>query len=97
MQYLKSISIQRIVAIFMFSVCVPSQAEDVVNIDMFVGEVRSLGSQPVSRIAVGAGKVLRANVVSGGELLVIAEGKGSSYLKLWYEDGTHADYNRSRQ
>lgn len=93
MQYLKTPPIRHVVAILMFSVCLPLQAAEVVNIDMFVGEVRSLGNQPVSRIAVGAGKVLRADVVSGGELLVIAEGKGSSYLKLWYEDGTHADYN----
>ncbi len=68
-------------------------AKEVINIDMFVGEVRSLGAKSVNRVAVGAGSVLRAEVVSGGELLVIAEGKGSSFLNLWYKDGTKASYN----
>jgi len=71
----------------------PAYAQDVTNIDMFVGEVRSLGKKSVNRVAVGAGAVLRAEVVSGGELLVIAEGKGSSFLNLWYKDGSKASYN----
>ncbi len=68
-------------------------AAEITNIDMFVGEVRSLGKKSVGRVAVGAGSVLRAEVVSGGELLVIAEGKGSSFLNLWYSDGSKATYN----
>lgn len=69
------------------------EEEIVSNIDMFVGEVRSLGQADVKRVAVGAGSVIRAEVVSGGELLVIAEGKGSSYLNLWYKNGTKVSYN----
>lgn len=65
----------------------------VVNLDMFVGEVKSLGDKEIKRIAVGAGKVLSAKVVKGGELLLIAEDKGSSSLKLWYKDGAKANYN----
>jgi pilus assembly protein CpaC len=72
---------------------VMASAKGATKIDMFVGEVKSLGSKPVNRVAVGAGKVIRAEVVSGGELLLIAEGKGSSYLKLWYKDGSRANYN----
>lgn len=68
-------------------------AEKVIKMDMFVGQVKSLGSKEVKRVAIGAGKVIRAEVVSGDELLVIAEGQGSSYLKLWYKDGSSADYN----
>ncbi len=93
MQHIKPTYINRILVILMIGLCLPAQAAETINIDMFVGEVRSLGTKPINRIAVGAGKILRADVVSGGELLVIAEGKGSSYLKLWYEDDTRADYN----
>ncbi len=70
-----------------------NSSSQVIDVDMFVGEVRSLGNKPVNRVAVGAGSVLRAEVVSGGELLVIAEGAGSSYLNLWYKDGSKTTYN----
>ncbi|MFK7732282.1 MAG: type II and III secretion system protein family protein [Pseudomonadales bacterium] len=92
------LSVKKIhIAIALFLVCSllnsPVRAQEVINIDMFVGEVRSLGKKSVNRVAVGAGSVLRAEVVSGGELLAIAEGKGSSFLNLWYKDGSKATYN----
>lgn len=68
-------------------------AESNTNIDMFVGEVKTLNSKSVSRVAVGAGSVIRAEVITGGELLVIAEAKGSSSLRLWYSDGNQAQFN----
>ncbi len=87
------IKLKKYLIIAVLLVCNPLAAAEVSDIDMFVGEVRSLGKKAVARVAVGAGSVLRAEVVTGGELLVIAEGKGSSYLNLWYKDGTTSTFN----
>ncbi|HHJ12528.1 MAG TPA: hypothetical protein ENK00_05035, partial [Chromatiales bacterium] len=62
-------------------------------VDMFVGEVRVLGKVAVDRVAVGQGKVIRAEVLDNGELLVIGLAKGASSLHLWHKDGSQSDYN----
>ena len=63
------------------------------NIDMFVGEVRVLGEVLVNRVAVGNGKMIRAEVLATGELLVIAQAAGSSSLRLWHSDASQSDFN----
>ena len=77
-------------SVFLFSVYANSK---VINIDMFAGEVRVLGTYSVDRVAVGDGSVIRAEVLASGELLIIAQAKGSSYLKLWQKDGVQIDFN----
>lgn len=63
------------------------------NVDMFVGEVRVFGQVDVTRVAIGNGSVLRAEVLKTGELLVIAQAGGSTSLRLWNKDATQSDYN----
>lgn len=63
------------------------------NINMFVGEAKVIDKVSVDRVAVGSGKVIRADVLKSGELLVIGQGKGSSSLRLWNKDGSQVDYN----
>ncbi len=63
------------------------------NVDMFVGEVQVLDRVQVQRVAVGNGKIVRAEVLATGELLVIASTAGSSSIRLWHKDGTQTDYN----
>ena len=63
------------------------------KVDMFVGEVQVLGRVQVQRVAVGNGKILRAEVLASGELLVIASTEGSSSIRLWNKDGSQTDYN----
>jgi len=63
------------------------------NIDMFVGQVKVMGRVQVRRVAVGNGKILRAEVLDSGELLVIAQNAGSSSIRLWNKDGSQSDYN----
>lgn len=91
--YNRSFYCKPVLVILLLSIGAPALAVDVVNIDMFVGEVRSVSRKPVDRVAVGAGSVVRAKIVDSSELLLIAESKGSSYLKLWYKDGRRATYN----
>ena len=61
--------------------------------DLFVGEVRVFGRVDVSRVAIGNGAIVRAEVLDSGELLVIAQSPGSTSLRLWNKDGTQADFN----
>lgn len=62
-------------------------------VDMFAGEVRVLGEVDVTRVAIGNGAVVRAEVLATGELLVIAQSAGSTSLRLWNTDGTQDDFN----
>ncbi len=63
------------------------------NLDLFVGEVNVLGHVSVSRVAVGQGDVIRAEILKSGELMVIAQAPGSSSLRLWHLDGRQSDFN----
>ena len=64
-----------------------------VNVDMFAGEVNVMGRVDVTRVAVGNGDVVRAEVRKSGELLVIAQSAGSTSLRLWHTDKSQSDFN----
>ena len=63
------------------------------RLDMFVGEVRVLEKISVDRIAVGKGDLLRVRILPKSQLLLIAEGEGSTSLHLWHKDGKESDIN----
>ena len=63
------------------------------NLDMFSGQVKVLGKVNVSRVAIGNGDVIRAEVLKSGELLVIAQAAGSTSLRLWHSDESQSDFN----
>ncbi len=71
----------------------PLQHVSTEDLDMFAGEVDVLGEVSVERVAVGKGSVIRAEVLDGGQLMVIAQAPGSSSLRLWHRDGRQSDYN----
>lgn len=64
-----------------------------VNVDMFAGQVDVMGKVDVTRVAVGNGDIIRAEVLANGELLVIAQSAGSTSLRLWHTDNTQSDFN----
>ncbi len=66
---------------------------ETINVDMFAGEVRVLGEVDVTRVAIGNGDIVRAEVLKSGELLVIAQTSGSTSLRLWHTDKTQSDFN----
>jgi pilus assembly protein CpaC len=73
-----------------------SQAATIVktiNVDMFAGEVKVMGRVQVTRVAVGNGDIVRAEVLKSGELLVIGQSAGSTSLRLWHTDKTQSDFN----
>jgi len=63
------------------------------NVDLFAGEVQVLGEYDVTRVAIGNGAVVRAEVLATGELLVIAQSPGSTSLRLWHKGGDQSDFN----
>jgi pilus assembly protein CpaC len=63
------------------------------NIDLFVGEVKILGKVYVDRVAIGKAGVVKVEILSTDELLVIGENSGSTSLRLWNKDGSSSEYN----
>ena len=71
----------------------PTASVETRKVDLFVGEVDVLGVVDVTRVAVGDGAIVRAEVLDGGELLVIAQAPGSTSLRLWHRGGGQSDFN----
>lgn len=63
------------------------------NVDMFAGQVKVLGQVDVTRVAIGNGDIIRAEVLKSGELLVIAQSPGSTSLRLWHTNKKQSDFN----
>lgn len=57
--------------------------ESVEEIRLFVGEARTLPATGVTRVAVGNGKLITANVLDGKEVLLLGEQAGDTSLFLW--------------
>ncbi len=60
------------------------------EISMFIGETRVFKKPSVARLAVGNGQILSAAVTDDNEILLIANGEGTSVLHIWTKDGRSA-------
>jgi pilus assembly protein CpaC len=59
-------------------------ADDVVQeISLYVGEAKTLPLAGVTRVAVGNGKLITANVLDGREVLLLGEAAGDTSLFIW--------------
>lgn len=67
----------------------PTDEGQVTEIDMFVGESRVFPAPAVARIAVGNGSILTASALDGKEVILFANGVGTSSLFVWSEDGRY--------
>jgi pilus assembly protein CpaC len=56
------------------------------RIEMFVGDTRVLDVRS-RRVAVGNGEILSVSTLDPGQLLLLAEGAGTTSLALWLRDG----------
>ncbi|MBS0417473.1 MAG: pilus assembly protein N-terminal domain-containing protein [Proteobacteria bacterium] len=61
-------------------------------LSLYHGEVQVLDLANVSRIAVGNGGVLQANVVASSQVVLIGQGAGSTSLRVWTRSGTQFHY-----
>lgn len=59
------------------------------EIEMFVGESRVFPAPGVARIAVGNGQIMTAAALDSKEVLIFANGVGTSSLFVWNEDGRY--------
>ena len=64
-------------------------AGQIPEIDMFVGESRVFPTPGVARIAVGNGQILTATALDDKEVIIFANGAGTSTLFVWNEDGRY--------
>ena len=71
----------------------PIQKQDdqaqIPEIEMFVGESRVFPTPGVARIAVGNGTIMSASALDNKEVLIFANGVGTSSLFVWNEDGRY--------
>ncbi|RZL40550.1 MAG: hypothetical protein EOP35_00505 [Rubrivivax sp.] len=61
----------------------------IAEIDMFVGESRVFPAPGVARIAVGNGRLLSAAALDEKEVILFANGEGTSSLFIWNADGRY--------
>jgi len=59
---------------------------------LYHGEVQVLDLPNVTRIAVGSGEVLRAQVVASSQVVLIGEAAGTTSLRVWTRNGTQFSY-----
>ena len=57
--------------------------------EMFVGESRVFSTPGVARIAVGSGQVITANALDGKDVIIFANGAGTTMLYVWTSDGRY--------
>jgi pilus assembly protein CpaC len=67
----------------------PMDEGQVPEIEMFVGESRVFPAPGVGRIAVGNGAILTAAALDGKEVILFANGVGTSSLFVWNDDGRY--------
>lgn len=61
------------------------------RIELYVGEIKVLKVNNIDRIAVGNPEVLSNSMLNNGQLLLIAEGEGSSEVHIWFNDGSESN------
>jgi pilus assembly protein CpaC len=62
------------------------------RLNLYHGEVQVLDLPNVTRIAVGSGEVLRAQVVAANQVVLIGEAAGTTSLRVWTRTGTQFTY-----
>lgn len=62
---------------------------NVAEIEMFVGESRVFPTPGVARVAVGNGKILTAAALDDKEVILFANGAGTSSLFVWTQSGQY--------
>lgn len=67
----------------------PDDQSQIPEIEMFVGESRVFPTPGVARIAVGNGQILSAAALDDKEVILFANGVGTSSLFVWNADGRY--------
>jgi pilus assembly protein CpaC len=62
------------------------------SVQLYTGQVQVLDMPNVSRVAVGNGGVLKAQVIDSGQVVLIGQAAGSTTLRLWASRGAQYAY-----
>lgn len=60
--------------------------------EMVVGDVKTIGLPGVARIAIGNGSLLKATVVDGNQIVLLAEAPGETTMHVWLKSGRQMTY-----
>lgn len=60
------------------------------ELTLYVGEARVIAIPPVTRVAVGDGKLLSVTVVKNHQMVLLAQDAGETTVHLWARDGRQA-------
>jgi len=71
------------------SVAEPDSSEPLQDVEMFVGESRVFAVPGVARIAVGSGQVITAEALDGKDIIIFANGAGTTMLYVWTGEGRY--------
>jgi pilus assembly protein CpaC len=67
----------------------PSTAEPAEELELFVGESRVIAIPGVTRIAIGSAQVITANALDSQDIIVFANGPGTTMLYAWTGSGRY--------
>lgn len=62
------------------------------KIELYQGEIKILKLTDIERIAIGDPAVVSYSILNNDQVLLIAEGAGSSNIHVWFYDGRERDY-----
>ena len=63
------------------------------KVSLFVGDVKVLNNVSAKRIAIGKKSVLKVRVLSGKQILIIAQEVGATDMYIWLKNGDEMRYN----
>lgn len=78
------------IAILMLSIASICNANG--KIELYQGEIKILKLTDIERIAIGDPAVVSYSILNNDQVLLIAEGAGSSNIHVWFYDGRERDY-----
>ena len=87
--------ISRIMGFLAMSICLLSIASaahaNSSDMELFVGEVKTMSMPGVKRIAVGDGKLIDVSVVGNGQVLILANKAGVTTIHFWTRQNEESD------
>lgn len=72
--------------------CQATLANATEDLSLYKGQVKVLQVGEIDRVAVGDGKVVSTSILKNGQLIVLAEGVGTSALHIWTKLGRQLAY-----
>jgi len=86
-------AIPLLVFTFLLLLTLPFEAMGRDSISMFLGEVRVLETDTITRVAIGNPKITSNTILSQGQLVLLANAAGVTTMHIWLENGEEKDFD----